>query len=318
MKTRICLLLIGFVCLLTKAQSQSLRSEVNLTIDNDAFLFSAVDRYYSSGIFATLKRKANRRSALAARLFKKDSTSREHFYYQFAHVFFTPYNPKWTNPDQFDRPYAGWIYLQTGWQGTGKKSVLRLSADLGMVGPATKVQPLQSWWHDVLGFRKPRGWNHQINNSPSLHASLYYLQRLVHHENAEIYWETTNRLGTVLTQSIQGVALRIGELKPVKESVWGGNRLSNSANRHQGMEEFFIFIKESFRYRFYDATVQGNFIGQPSQYTETLEPLLVHHQVGLGMAFNTFDLVMAHNVTSKETPEATFHQYITLDLFFRF
>ncbi len=318
MKTWTFLLIAGFVCLLTAAQSQSFRNEVNLTIDNDAFLFSAIDRYYSSGIFATLKKQPKDRTSLANLLYKRDSTSREHFYYQLAHVFYTPYNPRWTDPNEFDRPYAGWIYLQAGWQGTGNSSSLKLSADLGMIGPATKIQPLQYWWHDIFGFRKPKGWAYQVNNSPSIHTSLYFLQRLVHHKNAEIYWETSNRLGTILTQTVQGFAMRIGELKPLKESVWGANRIGNTVAKKRRMEEFFLFLKESFRYRFYDATVEGNFIGQPSLHTETLESLLIHHQMGLGMAFRGFDIIMAHNVTSKETPEATFHQYITFDFFFRF
>lgn len=298
--------------------AQPTRHEARLTIDNDAFLFSAIDRYYSSGIFASLKTSPRHGSKLRVRLFGADSTSRENYYYQFAHVFFTPYNPKWTNPADFDRPYAGWVYFQSGWQGTGAKSTLRLSADLGLTGPATRIQPLQHWWHDLLGFRQPRGWNYQINNSPSIHASFYFARLLLHHPNAEIYWETSNRLGTVLTQSTQGLSLRLGQLAPFHASVWGGNRLSSADAGRRGLDELFFYLKERVRYRLYDATVEGNFIGQPSLQTETLEQWLFHHQLGFCLAFSRFDFAMAHNVTSRETPEATYHQYITFDFFFRF
>lgn len=318
MKTTAFLILVFFVCSATSAKAQSFKNEVNLTIENDAFLFSAIDRYYSSGIFASLKKPVRQRTWLANKLYPKDSVAREHFYFQLAHLFFTPYNPRWKDPGLFDRPYAGWIYLQSGWQGTGEASSLQLSADLGMVGPATKIEPLQYWWHDIFGFRKPKGWQYQINNTPSVHASLYFIRRLAHHENAEIYWETSNKLGTILTQTVQGLSMRIGELKPFKESVWGGNRIGNQRRNRHRMDELFFFLKEKVRYRLYDATVEGNFIGRPSVETETLQPWLFHHQLGLCLAFSRFDMVFAHNVTSQETPKATFHQYITFDFFFRF
>lgn len=313
------LLLFVFLGLkITWAAGQSdFRGELSLTIDNDAFLIAGIDRYYSSGLFATLKNKARAPSKMLRRFYRRDSLAREHFQYQLAHVFYTAYNPRWADPDKFDRPYAGWIYLQSGWQATGSKSSLQLTAGLGMVGPATLIQPLQYWWHDIFGYRKPRGWDYQINNSPSVHVSASYTRRLVYHPSAEIYFESSQRAGTILTQSVNGLALRLGKLKPFVSSLWGGNRIWEKSGR-RGIDEFFVFIKERARYRFYDATVQGNFIGKPSLHTEELQPLLFHHFMGIAMAWPGFDLVLGHNVTSKETPEARFHQYTTFDFYFRF
>lgn len=315
---RMFLLLAITVCLTPAVRSQPFNYEASLVIDNDAFLFSAVDRYYSSGIFATLKMKPRRRTSFARRFFAKDSAARENISLQLAHVFYTPYNPRWSNPDLFDRPYAGWIYVQAGWQGTSKSSSLRLSADLGVLGPATKVEPLQRWWHDIFGFRQLRGWEHQINNTPSLHASLNYMKRLVRHPAAEIYWESSNRLGTILSQSVNGLSIRLGELKPFAQSAWGGNKINNEPGKPGQLQELFFYIKEDVRYRLYDATVQGNFIGKSSPHTETLKPWLFHHQVGMCVAFHRFDMMLAHNITSKETPESKFHQYITFEFFYRF
>lgn len=306
----------------SSAVSQPFSSEVSLTIDNDAFLFSAIDRYYSSGLFATFKKQTGRPTQFIRRFYPHDTTARESYSGQLAHVFYTAYNPRWSDPTLFDRPYAGWIYAQAAWQGTGQTSAVKLSADIGVLGPATKIEPLQHWWHDIFDFRKPKGWDYQINNTPSIHTSLHFLKRLAHHHSAEIYWESQNRLGTVLTQSANGIALRIGQLQPLPASVWGNNRIGNriGSNKTQTkkMDEFFVFIKETARYRIYDATVEGNFIGRRSIYTGILTPWLFHHQLGLCMAWNRFDLMLAHNVTSGETDPATFHQYTTFDFFYRF
>lgn len=301
----------------TGFSQRSYSTEANLTIDNDAFLIAGIDRYYSSGIFAAVKRKTIAPSFFLKQLYKKDSLAREHYQYQFAHIFYTAYNPRWRNPSQFDRPYAGWIYLQSSWHGTGQKSSLRLSADLGLMGPATRIQPLQFWWHDIFGYRKPRGWAYQINNTPSIHLSMNYLRRLFYQPKTELYFETSNKAGTILTQSANGIAFRAGKMKPLTSSVWGSNRLWEKSNR-QGMDELFFFIKETVRYRLYDATVEGNLIGVPSLYTKSIEPVLLHHYMGVAMAWPAFDLVLGHNITSKETPEARFHQYTTFDFFFRF
>jgi len=318
MKTAWILLTSAFGLFYSSALSQPFSSEVSLTVDNDAFLFSAIDRYYSSGLFATFKKQPRQPTQFIHRFYPNDTTARESYSWQLAHVFYTAYNPRWSDPALFDRPYAGWIYAQAAWQGTGQTSASRLSADIGVLGPFTKIEPLQHWWHEIFDFRKPKGWDYQINNTPSVHTSLHLLKRLAHHHSAEIYWESQNRLGTVLTQSANGIALRIGQFQPLPSSVWGNNRIANNKTKAKKMAEFFVYVRETARYRIYDATVEGNLIGNPSTYTEILRPWLFHHQLGLCMAWNRFDLVLAHNLTSSETMLATFHQYTTFDFFYRF
>lgn len=76
-----------------------------------------------------------------------------------------------------DRPYAGWLYLGIGLfkrHEGGRFPVFdTLELDLGIVGPESYAQDVQTWWHkNVSDSPRPAGWDHQLKNEPGLLLNL--------------------------------------------------------------------------------------------------------------------------------------------------
>ena len=86
---------------------------------------------------------------------------------------YTPEDLSATTLIEEDRPYAGWLYLGFGLVGNqGDHRYDKIELEIGMVGPASGAEDVQTSWHQRFGFRDPKGWRHQLKNEPGL--NLYY------------------------------------------------------------------------------------------------------------------------------------------------
>jgi hypothetical protein len=129
------------------------------------------------------------------------------------------YTPEDTTTTQLipdDRPYAGWLYMGFGLvanQGTHRYDKLEL--EIGMVGPYSFAEDVQTFWHSLLGLQVPRGWDNQLKNEPG--AVLYYEQTR-RFEKQNIGWGLDvdvlpffgGALGNVFTYAAAGITLRLG------------------------------------------------------------------------------------------------------------
>ena len=88
------------------------------------------------------------------------------------------YTPEDTTSKEWipdDRPYAGWLYVGFGLAANqGPKRYDKVELELGMVGPASQAEQVQTFWHSSLGLHVPEGWDNQLHNEPGV--VLYYEQ----------------------------------------------------------------------------------------------------------------------------------------------
>ena len=129
------------------------------------------------------------------------------------------YTPEDTTATQLlaeDRPYAGWLYMGFGLVANqGTKRYDKLELEIGMVGPYSFAEDVQTFWHSLLGLQVPQGWDNQLKNEPG--AVLYYEQtRRFERQNigwgldADVLPHFGGALGNVFTYGAVGVTLRIG------------------------------------------------------------------------------------------------------------
>lgn len=73
-----------------------------------------------------------------------------------------------------DRPYAGWLYLGLGYNerrgspGAALERLDSLEVNLGVVGPLALARQTQDLIHDLRGFARFAGWDHQLSNEPGV------------------------------------------------------------------------------------------------------------------------------------------------------
>ncbi len=88
---------------------------------------------------------------------------------------FTPDDISETELIEDDVPYAGWLYLGLGIMANqGFNRFDQLELNIGVVGPSSMAEEVQTEWHSLFGIDKPMGWKNQLNDE--LGVVLFYEQ----------------------------------------------------------------------------------------------------------------------------------------------
>ena len=120
-----------------------------------------------------------------------------------------------------DRPYVGWLYLSRMLIAEDAHASRSLELKLGVVGPSSQADRVQTWWHSELGIRLPRGWKHQISDEPTLELRWQERWRpLGYQRYADFVPHVGAALGNSLTQAQAGLTLRWGLRLPDDTGPW--------------------------------------------------------------------------------------------------
>jgi hypothetical protein len=80
----------------------------------------------------------------------------------FGQAIYTPEMLFSTSPPVADRPYAGWLFLETSTARITPQGVTTLGVQVGVTGEPSLAGPVHRWFHKSLGKYEPQGWDHQI------------------------------------------------------------------------------------------------------------------------------------------------------------
>lgn len=201
----------------------------SLQFENDLF-GSGADRHYTHGSRASLVLSGDvpefmRELSDVAPAFGPGN--RMQFTLALGQSIFTPDDITQTTLQPDDRPYAGWTYVGAGIVafhqpcGGAATRIDTLELALGVVGPSSQADDVQTTWHRWIDTRTPRGWHHQLKDEPGL--VLTYERRLP--RRFDVDWlddrlpfnleaDATPHmgfsLGNIFTHASAGATLRIG------------------------------------------------------------------------------------------------------------
>lgn len=188
-------------------------SEAQLLWENDTFAGS--DRYYTNGIkfggavrvpeqiLAPLKIPAEAAFSLMR---GKPAAHAGLFVGQ---NMYTPRRIGIAQPQPFDRPWAGWLYVGTVLQAASSRALHTVEFDVGMIGPASLAEKTQTRMHDLAGVPEPLGWSNQLRNEPGFLIAWLHKQRYGT-DTIELLPHAGVTLGTVQTLARTGAMARIG------------------------------------------------------------------------------------------------------------
>ncbi|WP_328515304.1 lipid A deacylase LpxR family protein [Marinobacterium marinum] len=131
----------------------------------------------------------------------------------------TPDDRERTTLDPNDRPYAGWLYAGFGYHTQTRRRMNSFEVNLGMIGPASLAKEAQDFIHDLRGFDKFQGWDHQLRNEVGLQLVYEHKYRWMR-ESLAPRWEHEaivhggGSLGNVATYLNGGIEYRIGKHLP--------------------------------------------------------------------------------------------------------
>ena len=303
-----------------------LRKELHITVDNDALLFGKNDKYYSSGIFIKYRRLISEDGVLFRMFNKNANLSKAIVSYDFVHKMYTAKAIDERDESNIDRPYAGLLNATVAMNYHFKNnSTLIFEYDLGWLGPGTRTDDIQIWWHDFLNMKTPRGWQYQINNTIASNLSVLYQKRVLKAgRSVDFITEQFAQVGTIRNNIRSGLTMRWGKFGGLDNTVYTYSKLGQVKKKvsdipeNERLQEFYFYINATIEHVFYNTTIEGNFLGEPSSFTKEANPWVFHHTWGFGRSGRLFDWRIALIFRSTEVKEASKHKYVGITLVQRF
>lgn len=269
--------------------------EIGLQLENDSFVSTYNDFYYTNGLFAY----ANYVSA------KSTAEKKIIHGFQIGQKIYNPRNVKSVFPEDHNRPFAGYLFAQYNRTKMYQSNqVLKMSFGLGRIGPDSKAQQFQDWMHETFGFGDIYGWEYQIKNLWAVQLGTEYsfpILAKIASDKADLNFYSQAEAGTAFTGFSTGLLGRISlskSLTPMQNSNFY-NGLGNSE------KELYFYILPKINLQLYDATIQGNMFNDKSEVTFDLKPLRFKAEAGLKFKCNQYNLGCVFNYRTNEIKNST-------------
>lgn len=296
--------------------SQDFKNEFGFKSENDSYLAQGSDRYYTNGIFINFRRAVDQMK-LKAGLEKKI------YEISVGQKIYNPISGYAPNPATQDRPFAGYLYVggSLSWFKLDE-SVLKVSTEIGTVGPSSLAKDGQELLHNTVGFYELAGWENQIRDEAAINLSVQYtklIHRLVDNA-ADISFEGYANAGTTYSGAGAGILLRAGSINQLFNSSYLNASLGNNV-KTKGLvpSEIFFYAKPQLNFIAYDATVQGSIFKNNSPVTFDAKPIVFAQQIGFNYSSQHFTVDFGVIFKTKEIESsARAHQWGAISMYYRF
>jgi hypothetical protein len=297
--------------------AQTHKNEVGFQTDNDSYLGQGSDRYYTDGIFFFY------RHALPV---TNTSLQNKVLGFELGQKIFNPQSGQILDASDVDRPFAGYLYVGSNLNFLYKnESNLKISAQVGVVGPASRAESIQTWVHNNFGFYSPAGWQYQVKNDVELNLSAEYNRLLARTDGVDVSLASYANLGTGFTGAGVGPLLRLGDFNQLFNSASTQSSVTaNTSITPLNKHELFLYYKPQLNYIGYDATVQGGLFekhNDPNSLEITLDPerFVFSNEIGVTYSASRWTFNAAaifHTRDVKEMVQA--HQWGSVTALYRF
>ncbi|UZJ66080.1 lipid A deacylase LpxR family protein [Sphingobacterium sp. KU25419] len=293
------------------SQTKNIRHEIVIQNDNDVYLLTSQDRYYTNGI------------NINYRLGLKSDTSRiknRILDVEFGQKMYNGINLSAGRSLQWDRPFAGYLYLSGELnQYYNDEQILSLKVELGQVGPLAKGREVQKVIHQVFNMYEVSGWNQEVSNAFGVDLGVKY-QKLIYrsiNHSFEISGMSSGTLGMNHINAHVGLPIRWGRLRSFSHSVFTKGHVQSRSNDR----ELFLYYVPAVNFVGYNATIQGGLAHHDinkEQYQ--IEKIIYSHKIGFMLANGRSSLGLSYIFQSREAKEMLYktHQYGTIFYGLRF
>lgn len=303
-------------CLVFSASfAQDFKNEFGFKTENDAYLATLNDRYYTNGLFIYFRRAINPKDF-------KPEVEKKTYEISIGQKMYTPYWGSVPLKEDQDRPFAGYLYAGGAYSIFYKdEKVLKLSAEIGTTGPNSLAQDAQKFLHETVGFYKPAGWEYQIKNEIAVNLSANYSKLLVRSNDKAVDLSAQGyaNLGTTFSGLGGSILFRAGRLNQLFNSSYHDAVIGSSKTARLNKSEFFFYAKPQLNVVAYDATIQGSLFNNDSPITFGVKPIVFEQQFGLNYSSNRFTADFNVIFKTKEVKSvAKAQNYGGISLYYRF
>lgn len=312
------------ICLFAGAGTfaQTRGHEIGFQSDNDSFLGRGSDRYYTNGFFLNYRHAVD-----FSKMKHHDDIANYIVGFELGQKIYNAQSGRLPSADFVDRPVAGYLYL--GLSGNiiyKNETAVKLTARVGIIGPAAGGYAIQKFIHNTFGFYELNTWQYQVRNAPQLNLNLEVNKLIARSSWADISYASYVNLGTGFNAAGIGPMIRLGNFNQLFHSVSTQSTVSkNTSTPLLHNNELFFYYKPQINGVLYDATVQGNiFKDHPEPGTQEIVGDINHFVFSnqLGVAFTTsrfvFDIGAVINTREVKQQAKSTHQWGSLSVLYKF
>lgn len=284
-----------FFILLFLLCSCSEKGKFTLHEENDYFDFTNKneDKYYTQGLKLSYTTPIENKRA-------------SHF--SAGHQFYNPQHKRIDPPFPNERPYAGYLYGEYAKHYyTEENTEDTWGIQGGVIGPWALGKEIQNGVHDLLGDRKPEGWDHQLDNELGL---VLQLERKIKTEpyniygfNLELIGNGRADLGNISTLAGIGGIARYGKLP----NDFGPTIIKPTAIfSKENLMSYYTFIGAEQRAVARNIFLDGNTFEDSPRVTK--HPFVTDFKFGLEGQYKNFTLIYSIIYRSneyKDSPSAS-------------
>lgn len=221
--------------------------ELAFTTDNDAYLLSKGDAYYTNGFFLCYTKAAERKGIKVTHSFEAGQ------------MIFTPLIRLTSKASDVDRPYAGYLFAKYNRASfPNNNSVLQYGATLGVVGPSSFGKDVQNWYHSWLNYGRFTGWKYQVQDAFGADFHLSYARTVLQDSSwIKLVPMAEAKLGSNFTNATVGAMTCIGRFSANAHSVLFNARVDKRTLATPDRAEFFVYWYPQLILQGYNATVEG-------------------------------------------------------------
>ena len=315
--TKLSVAALGLIAVISTANGQTHSSEAGLQTDNDSYLLQGSDRYYTDGIFVFYRH--------ALKTDNNPKLQNKVLGFELGQKIYNPQTGNISQASTVDRPFAGYLYAGASLNLLYKnESNLKLSAQVGVIGPASGGEGTQKFVHNTFDFYAINGWQYQIQNAFQFNLSAEYNRLLTRSDGFDITASGYANLGTGFTGAGIGPLFRLGKLGQLFNSISTQSTAIAKQNAPQTSNgEFFIHYKPTFNYIAYDASIEGGLFHtkNPASLEVTRVPNRTIFSNQVGVSFVSKRWVLDYTATFPSPavdPQYYSQQWASITVLYRF
>lgn len=288
-----------FVVLSTKlAHAQDLNQQLEFKLSNDKLADD--DRYFTNGLYLTY------RKALAQDfILPKIEGNKLQLNIGVGNEIYSPASLSSIATEEFDRPFAGWLFGKLEVGSIKEKSAFFLAFETGITGEESLAGDFQIGLHNFFGIDSRPTWIEQIEFKWLFNLKARYIANWANEHNAFQY-RISPSLGTKDIYLENDISYFFGRLNPFQNSSRTGIVDTSTS------KEFFGYVSVGYKYVAHNTLIQGSIFSDDDLFTTDITNHILKTEIGavLQSKRNTFKIV--YNFNTKETPLSTSHIYGSL------
>ena len=271
------------------------QNQINLDVDNDLY-FDSRDMYYSSGIFLSFSSLKN----------IDDKNYFNHF--KIGQLIYTPSSRYEINPQQYDYPYSGYLFLEMSKQKQiSGNSSFTLGGNIGITGDASLAKGMQNLYHELVLNLPELAWKSQMPQEFQINLVANYFKGFKIEDNVNITTKLYSKIGTYQIMTGVNFGILIGDIN------WTGfsdNLINNSKNKLS------FYLGTHQEYYFHDYKLEGSLFNEDAPLTMTSNKYRNTIEVGLKKKFRNLQILTTFNSMSKDTEKqrTSRHPFLKISL----